>query len=39
MTQPVPPLFDFSSFDGKSEHYLSLIRQFAAATVLQRDSR
>ncbi|WP_250470106.1 MULTISPECIES: peptide synthetase [unclassified Caballeronia] len=32
MTQPVPPLFDFSSFDGKSEHYLSLIRQFAAAT-------
>jgi hypothetical protein len=32
MTQAVPPLFDFSSFDGKSEHYLSLIQQLAAAT-------
>ncbi|WP_250517362.1 peptide synthetase [Caballeronia sp. INDeC2] len=32
MTLAVPPLFDFSSFDGQSEHYLSLIQQFAAAT-------
>lgn len=25
------PLFDFSPFDGKSEHYVSLIKAFAAA--------
>ena len=31
MTQSLPPLFAFSPFDGQSEHYVSLIKQFAAA--------
>ena len=31
MTQSLPPLFAFSPFDGQSEHYVSLIKQFSAA--------
>ena len=31
MTQSLPPLFAFSPFDGQSEHYVLLIKQFAAA--------
>jgi hypothetical protein len=31
MTQATPLLFDFAPFAGKSEHYVELIKQFAAA--------
>lgn len=31
MTQSLPPLFAFAPFDGQSEHYVSLIKQFSAA--------
>ncbi|MEQ5838804.1 peptide synthetase [Paraburkholderia acidicola] len=31
MTQATPSLFDFSPFDGQSEHYVSLIKQFSSA--------
>lgn len=31
MTQALPPLFDFSTFDGQSDHFVTLIKQFADA--------
>lgn len=31
MPQAMQPLFDFAQFAGKSEHYVGLIKQFAAA--------
>ncbi|WCM23880.1 peptide synthetase [Paraburkholderia bryophila] len=38
MTQALPPLFDFTPFVGRSEHYVSLIKQFAQAHAFRSAS-